>query len=132
MASHHSLLELPQRRDARGALTFAQGPNLPFIVQRLFVLYYLTPGAERGGHAHRQQHQLLFMMHGSARVAIENGRGRESVLLDRPSLALYAPPMLWLELSDFSPGATCAVLSSGAYDEVDYIRDYAEFGKLAG
>jgi oxalate decarboxylase/phosphoglucose isomerase-like protein (cupin superfamily) len=132
MPAHHTLLELPKVRDSRGMLTFAQGANLPFAVRRLFMLYDLTPGTARGGHAHRGQHQLVFLMHGSAQVVIDNGKGRESVTLDRPSMALYAPPMLWLELSEFTPCATCAVLSSGDYDESDYVRDYAEFLKLAG
>jgi hypothetical protein len=123
-------MELPEIRDPRGMLTFAQGPQLPFAVQRLFVLYNLTPGTARGGHAHKAQHQLLFMMHGSARVVIDNGAHRVDVLLDRPNLALYAPPMLWLELSEFSPGAACAVLSSGVYDEGDYVRDHAQFRQL--
>ena len=131
MIAHHTLLELPQVRDSRGLLTFAQGPQLPFAVRRLFVLYELTPGTARGGHAHKAQHQLLFMMSGGARVMIDNGQGRESVVLDRPSQALYAPPLLWLELSEFTPGATCAVLASDLYDESDYIRDHAQFIKLA-
>jgi oxalate decarboxylase/phosphoglucose isomerase-like protein (cupin superfamily) len=132
MTARHAMLEMPQIKDTRGQLTFAQGPHLPFPVRRLFVLYDLTPGAARGGHAHKAQHQLLFMMSGAAQVMIDNGHSRESVLLDRPNQSLYAPPMLWLELSEFTSGAVCAVLASDVYDEGDYIRDHALFLKLVG
>lgn len=130
MMPRHALLELPEIRDPRGLLTFAQGANLPFAVKRLFVLYGLAPDVERGGHAHKAQHQLLFMMSGSARITVDNGRARDTVLLDRPSRALHVPPMLWLDLADFTSGAVCAVLASDVYDEDDYIRDRDHFQRL--
>jgi hypothetical protein len=127
----HRLIELPERLDARGALTFAQqGDQIPFPVQRFFALYGLPPGASRGGHAHRAQHQFLVMLAGSAAITVDDGRTRTAVLLDRPNLALHAPPLLWLELDQFSSGAVCMVLTSDLYAESDYIRDRAEFLEL--
>lgn len=127
----HRLIELPARGDARGALTFAQqGDHFPFQAKRFFALYSLPPGANRGGHAHRAQHQFLVMLAGSVIVTVDDGATRTPVLLDRPNLALHAPPMLWLDLQEFSQGAICMVLASDVYDEADYIRDRAEFLKL--
>lgn len=103
---------------------------VPFDIKRLFVLYALPEGARRGYHAHREQHQFVVMLAGACEVVVDNGDTRETVLLARPSTALYAPPMLWLELGSFTPGAVCAVLTSGEYDEADYIRDRAEFEAL--
>ncbi len=127
----HCLIELPERADARGALTFAQqGDQIPFSVKRFFALYGVAPGLSRGGHAHRAQHQLLVMLAGSVTVTVDDGTTRTPVVLDRPNLALHAPPMLWLDLEGFSEGAVCMVLTSDIYAESDYIRDRAEFLKL--
>jgi dTDP-4-dehydrorhamnose 3,5-epimerase-like enzyme len=127
MPPTHRLVELPERADARGALVFAQqGDHIPFSPKRFFVIYPV-PGAQRGAHAHRAQHQFLVMLSGSAVVTVDNGAMREKVTLSRNNLALYAPPMLWLELDDFSDGAVCMVLTSDVYAENDYIRDREEF-----
>jgi len=127
----HSLIELPERADARGALTFAQqGDHIPFAVKRFFALYDLAKGTHRGGHAHRQQHQFLVMLAGASTITVDDGNTRTPVRLDRPNLALYAPPMLWLDLAEFTPGAICMVLTSDVYAESDYIRDRNTFLEL--
>jgi dTDP-4-dehydrorhamnose 3,5-epimerase-like enzyme len=127
----YRLFELPERADSRGALTFAQqGDHIPFSVKRFFALYGVPPGSSRGGHAHRAQHQFLIMLVGGATITVDDGETKSSVRLDRPSLALHAPPMLWLELDDFSDAAVCMVLTSDVYSESDYIRDRVEFLKL--
>lgn len=116
----------------RGVLHFAQEPEqIPFAVRRIFYLHHLVPGTSRGGHAHRGQHQFLMMVAGSAQVVIDNGQMRDAIVLSDPGTALYCPPMLWLELGEFSPDAVCLVLTSGVYNEADYIRDTAEFRRLA-
>ena len=128
----HRLVELPEHGDARGLLTFGQeGDHIPFAVKRFFALYGMTDGARRGGHAHHQQHQFLVMLAGGATITVDNGERRIPVRLERPNLGLYVPPMLWLELEDFTPGAVCMVLASGLYLESDYIRDRETFLNLA-
>lgn len=131
MPTTHRLIELPERTDARGALMFGQeGDHIPFAPKRFFVIYP-ERGAQRGAHAHREQHQFVVMLSGCATVTVDNGGSRERVVLDRASLALYAPPMLWLELDEFSDGAICMVLTSDTYAESDYIRDREEFLRLS-
>lgn len=131
-SNSHTLVSLPVIADARGRLGFAQaGSQVPFEPRRVFYLYGVIPGAERGGHAHRAQHQFLIMLAGSCRVAIDNGQAVSDVRLENPAQGLYVPPMLWLDLADFSPDAICLALASDVYDEADYIRDKAEFRKLA-
>jgi dTDP-4-dehydrorhamnose 3,5-epimerase-like enzyme len=128
----HRLIEIPCKSDPRGMLHFAQEPqHIPFTVRRIFYLHHLAPGTSRGGHAHRRQHQFLVLLAGSARIEVDDGRSRRAVVLDDPGLALYCPPMLWLDLGDFSSDALCLVLTSDVYDETDYIRDLAEFRRLA-
>jgi dTDP-4-dehydrorhamnose 3,5-epimerase-like enzyme len=129
----HRLIELPNfGDDEQGFLLVAQQhAQVPFEIRRLFALHRIAPGAARGFHAHREQHQLLIMLAGQCRVVVDDGRRRTEVILDRPSLALHAPPMVWLELEGFSRDAVCAVLASGDYDPDEYIRDRAEFERLA-
>jgi len=132
MRPKHTLLELPKRTDARGNLVFAQDrDHIPFPVKRFFLLYSVARHATRGGHAHRAQHQLLVMTAGSATVTVDDGKTRTPVRLDNPAMALHAPPMLWLDLEDFSEDAACLVLTSDVYSEKDYIRERSEFLQLA-
>jgi hypothetical protein len=131
MAATHRLVELPQRRDARGVLVFGQiDEHLPYAPRRFFTLSGIGKGERRGGHAHRRQHQFLVMVAGTATVIVDNGETKTRILLDRPNLALHAQPMLWLDIEDFSDKSVCLVLASDIYDEDDYVRDYAEFRQL--
>lgn len=131
MAQRYRIVDLPKHADARGTLSFAQTPDhIPFVPLRMFMLFDMKDGAERGDHAHRAQHQFVVMMHGSATIEVDDGNTRDEVLLDGPTRALHVPPMLWLKLR-FQNDSVCAVLASGIYDETDYIRNYAEFLSLA-
>jgi dTDP-4-dehydrorhamnose 3,5-epimerase len=125
------LIDLPVFADSRGALAVAEsGGAVPFPIRRLFHLFDLAPDAERGHHAHRAQQQCLIMLGGRCTVIADDGRERRAFTLDTPRRALIVAPMIWLELADFSPGAVCAILASGVYDEADYIRDHREFLRL--
>lgn len=128
----YQLLQLPQIKDQRGCLSFAQiDDHVPFAIKRIFYLYDLTSNEKRGDHAHRNQHQFLIMFNGSCRIEVDSGHKKETILLNKPSQALYAPPLSWLVMSDFSSNAVCGVLVSDKFDEADYIYDYNEFQLLA-
>jgi dTDP-4-dehydrorhamnose 3,5-epimerase-like enzyme len=132
MLPKHNLIDLPKRGDARGNLIFAQsGDHIPFTVKRFFLLYDMPTGATRGGHAHRVQHQFVVMVSGGATITVDDGHARTPVRLDNPSHALHAPPMLWVDLDAFTPGAACMVLTSDIFSESDYIRSREEFLRLA-
>ena len=119
---------LPEMVDPRGTLMFAErGRHIPFTVERIFAIYDVAAGNQRGGHAHRAQEQFLIMMAGACTVVIDDGAQRRVESLAHPTEAIYVPAGVWLELKDFSPGAVCLVLSSGPYDESDYVRDYREY-----
>ena len=123
---------LPEIVDQRGRLMFGEeGRHIPFAIKRIFAIYDVRDGAKRGGHAHRRQEQFVVMLAGKCRITIRDGTESREEFLTGPTIGLYVPPVIWIELSDFSPGAVCLVLTSDTYDEADYIREYVEFQNLA-
>jgi hypothetical protein len=122
------LIELPKIQDPRGNLTFIEGgSHIPFAIERVYYLYDVPGGAERGGHAHKGLHQLIVAMSGSFDVVLNDGAESRRVHLNRSYQGLYVCPMMWRELDNFSSGSVCMVLASQRYAEDDYYRDYDEF-----
>lgn len=122
------MVDLPKIEDNRGNLTFIeQNRHIPFAIQRVYYLYDVPGGAERGGHAHKDLQQLIIAMSGSFDVVLDDGFEKKRVHLNRSYQGLYLPRMIWRELDNFSSGAVCMVLASNLYDENDYYRDYTEF-----
>lgn len=122
------MIELPKISDPRGNLTFIEGQNhVPFDIQRVYYLYDVPGGAERGGHAHKALHQLIIAMSGSFDVVLDDGGEQKRIHLNRSYNGLYVCPMIWRELDNFSSGSVCMVLASNSYDEDDYYRDYDTF-----
>jgi len=89
-------------------------------------------GAERGGHAHKDLHQLIIAMSGSFDIVLDDGRQKKRIHLNRSYYGLYVCPMIWREMDNFSSGAVCLVLASNLYDASDYYREYADFLKALG
>lgn len=123
-----AIISLPKISDPRGNLTFIEGGNhVPFDIQRVYYLYDVPGGAERGGHAHKGLHQLIIAMSGSFDVVLDDGVNKKRVHLSRSYGGLYVCPMIWRELDNFSSGSVCMVLASNRYDESDYFREYDEY-----
>ena len=123
-----NILELPRINDPRGNLTFIEADrHIPFAIERVYYLYDVPGGAERGGHAHRELSQLIIAMSGSFDVILDDGIDKKRIHLNRSYLGLYVTPMIWRELDNFSSGSVCMVLASNRYDEADYFRDYADY-----
>lgn len=119
------LVDLPKIEDQRGNLTFVEGgEHVPFDIARVYYLYDVPGGAERGGHAHRGLNQLIVAMSGSFDVVLDDGLEKRRFHLNRSYRGLLVVPMIWRELDNFSSGSVCMVLASNRYDEADYYRDY--------
>ncbi|WP_282153675.1 sugar 3,4-ketoisomerase [Ruegeria atlantica] len=127
------VIDLPRITDARGNLTFIEGlHHIPFEIKRVYYLYDVPGGADRGEHAHRNLHQFIVCMSGSFDVLLDDGFETKRVHLNRSYFGVYVCPMIWRYLDNFSSGAVCMVLASEIYDEADYIRDRRAFLKEAG
>jgi len=122
------VLELNKVHNRSGNLTFIEDRmEIPFDVKRLYYLYDVPGGAERGGHAHKRLQQLIVAASGCFDVVLDDGKNRKVVELNRPYYGLYVVAGIWRELINFSSGAICLVLASEKYDAGDYIRNYESF-----
>ena len=122
------VIHLPEVKDLRGSLTFAEQYNgLPFTPQRYFLVYDVPSQEVRGEHAHKTCHQFLICIKGTCSVVVDDGENRAEVLLDRPNLGLHVPPMVWATEYKYAPDAVLLVLASDVYAAEDYIRDYDTF-----
>jgi hypothetical protein len=122
------LIDFPKITDPRGNLTFVEGgQHIPFDIRRVYYLYDVPGGAERGGHAHKALRQVMIAMSGSFDVVLDDGREKRRIHLNRSYYGLYIPTMIWREIDNFSSGSVCMVLASHHYDEADYYRDYESF-----
>lgn len=117
-----------QHGDSRGQLVaLEEKKEIPFDIKRVYYIYDTQDGVRRGFHAHKSLKQLLICVHGSCKVLLDNGKERETVLLDKPYEGIFIQSNMWREMYDFSPGAVLLVLASEIYDESDYVRDYDKF-----
>lgn len=119
---------LPKIQNRFGNLTFVENMNqMPFDVKRIYYIYDIPSGQERGGHAHKSLFQCLIAISGSFDVNITDGEEKLKIHLNSPDKGLLIPSGIWRDLSDFSSGAICLVLASDFYNETDYIRNYNDF-----
>ena len=133
MAKNAELRAIPSVANALGSIGVLEDPSLgPFSIERVYFIYDVPAGSERGSHAHKNLEQFMVAASGSFTVELDSGSGKESFVLDSPSVGLYVPPGMWRDLKDFAPNSVCLVLASTKYDESDYLRDYEEFLRWAG
>ncbi|KAE9630982.1 WxcM-like domain-containing protein [Parasedimentitalea maritima] len=127
------IIELPKIADARGNLTFVEGGNhIPFDIKRVYYLYDVPGGADRGEHGHKALHQFVICMSGSFDLVLDDGFNSRRFHLNRSYFGVYVCPMMWRYLDNFSSGSVCMVMASAKYDEQDYIREKSDFLKAVG
>jgi acetyltransferase-like isoleucine patch superfamily enzyme len=117
--------------DIRGNLSVGEFErDIPFKPLRYFLVYDVPTAETRGEHAHFKCKQFLVAIKGSVHVVSDNGYKRQEIILDRPSVGLYLPPMTWGIQYRYSPDAVLLVFASDYYDADDYIRDYGQYTEL--
>jgi len=123
-----SVVKLPVDHNRAGNLTALENNrNIPFEIKRVYYLYDVPGGSERGGHAHKELQQFIIAASGAFDVLIDDGVNKKVVHLDRPNVGLHIVPGIWRELLNFSSGAICLVIASRKYEESDYIYNYQLF-----
>ncbi len=126
--SKAKIIDLPKIIDPRGNLTVAeQMINVPFDIKRVYWVYDIPAGENRGGHAHKQCRELIIAASGSFTVTVDDGRGKRTFLMNHPYQGLLVETDVWRTLDDFSSGAVCLVIASELFEEEDYIRDYDDY-----
>jgi dTDP-4-dehydrorhamnose 3,5-epimerase-like enzyme len=121
------LQQIPKITDPRGNLAVIEKEVLPYTIKRVYYLYDVPSNAARGGHAHKEQLEFLIALSGSFTVILDDGQHKKEIMLNKTDKGLLIPTGIWRELNDFSSGAVCLVVSSGEFEEEDYIRDYDAF-----
>ncbi|AYO56914.1 hypothetical protein CO230_01475 [Chryseobacterium sp. 6424] len=122
------IVELPIVHNDAGNITVLEnGENIPFEIKRVYYLYDVPMGAERGGHGHYELQQYIIAASGSFTFVLDDGKNKKEVFLNHPNKALHIVRGIWREMKDFSSGSVCLVLASMEYTEEDYMRTYDEF-----
>jgi hypothetical protein len=123
-----SMIYLPRDYSPSGSITaLNNGLEIPFDIQRIYYLYDVPGGENRGGHAHKALQQLIIAASGSFDITVDDSITKRTFQLNSPNIGLLMPSGLWRELHNFSSGSICLVLASDIYEEDDYLRDYTKF-----
>ena len=123
-----SILQLKKIQNRAGNITpITNLENFPFIIKRVFYIYDIPGGENRGAHAHKECHQFIISASGSFEIEMDDGIHKRTIQLNRPYYGLHIPPGIWASEKSFSSGSICLVLASELYNEDDYIRDYKNY-----
>ncbi len=122
------IIDLPKFEDPRGNLSFIEEfKQIPFKIERVYWIYDVPGGQVRGGHAFKEQQELIVALSGSFDVLVDDGIEKQTFSLNRSYYGLYIPAGMWRQMENFSTNSLAMILSSTPFNEDDYIRNYDEF-----
>lgn len=128
MSAGSRIIDLPQVADERGNLSFIEEcKEAPFAIRRVYWIYDVPGGRDRGEHALRETQELIIALSGSFDVVLDDGAASVTYRLNRSYRAVYVPAGTWRRMTNFTTNSLALVLSSTEYDEGDYIENYNEF-----
>ncbi len=121
------IVQLPKIEDYRGNIAVIEKGTFPFPIKRVYYLFDVPSTSRRGGHAHKEQCELLIPISGSFDVIVNDGKNTKTITLNKPDKGLLIKSNIWRELENFSSGSVCLVVSSGEFSEDDYIREFDDY-----
>ena len=122
------LIELPKILDERGNLSFFESGNfIPFSIERVYWIYDVPGGEQRGAHAYKTLQEFIVALSGSFDVVLHDGKSQKKFTLNRSYYGLYVPPGVWRHLENFSTNSLALIAADKPYDEQDYMRDWNTF-----
>ena len=122
------IISLPKFDDPRGNLSFIEAENqIPFKIVRTYWIYDVPGGQTRGGHAFKEQQELIVALSGSFDLVVDDGLMKQTFSLNRSYYGLYIPSGIWRQMQNFSTNSLALIISSTHYNISDYIYDYNEF-----
>jgi len=125
------IIELPRFLDARGNLSFVEQNNhIPFEIKRTYWIYDVPGGENRGGHAFKENQEVVIALSGAFDVVVDDGKKKKSFCLNRSYYGLYIPSGLWRTIENFSTNSFALEFGSVSYSPNDYIHEYNEFLNL--
>ena len=125
------IIELKKINNRAGNISVVENDlSIPFKINRVYYIYDVPGGSDRGGHAHKTLEQYVVAVSGAFDIIIDDGRNKKSIRLDRPYIALHIKKGIWREMRNFTSGSVCMVMASLPYDKEDYIDNYKEFKKF--
>ena len=122
------LINLAEHRDKRGCLSIAEArKDIPFAIERVFWIYDVSEGEERGAHSHNECAEVVVPVCGAFDMTVDDGVTQTTVHLSSPCKGILIPAGVWCRLSNFSPNTICVVMASHPYNAVGYIHDYSVY-----
>ena len=125
------IINFPKIEDERGNLSFFQNnAQVPFEIKRTYWIYDVPGGEYRGGHAFKDQQEVIVALSGSFDVVLHDGIKEQRFQLNRSYYGLYIPNKIWRSLENFSTNSLALIVSDMNYIESDYLRDFSLFQKI--
>lgn len=114
------IIELPQKRDKRGNLSFFEGVNhIPFKIAHTSWIYDVPEEGRFVGPLCGHGSEFIVALSGNICVSVNNLNDVISYFLRDPSYGLYVPRENSYEVNDFSTNAVVLVVSSDKCDNTD-------------
>ena len=122
MGNMAKLIKIKKIADERGSLSVIED-ELGFDIKRLFYIYDVPIGKERGGHGHYKTCMGMIAIGGSCHVEVATKNQIQNFYLDQPDRCLLLYPEEWHRMYNFENNITLLVLASERFNKNDYFYD---------
>jgi hypothetical protein len=106
------LINLPERKDSRGRLSFVEGGgNIPFLINQTYII------SNRGEsdsliYKSEKSEELIIALFGEVNIVAWNEDESQLFSLEHPYNGLFVPNGYQFKIKDFSSNCSLVVLSS--------------------